>query len=343
MLTACSPTGGPGKPSGPGGADAAATGPSPLLTTACADLVPLDLVKAALGDGVEPDEFPLEAGGTWSLSRIGLLQAGALHCHWSGAAHQAGPYPANLEITALADAAEHWTTWASELGAWAPATELGDAGFGTCESSLRGSYHYCFQDLLVAGTWVYIKVDNLVDTAAADPIVQAVVGALAGAQTRAATWSPAAGAITLPSTCAAMLTAEQVGAAVATEGIAEREAPLLMPVLFNAGVDAALDCSWSNAYTSAVPMPIGVTVLPGAGWAWESEWAKPRPARSPAVAVAGLGDAAFSGCTTDESNVCFVDVLADGAWLAVSGNKQAGVAGLTTVAQEALDSLGYSG
>ena len=90
-------------------------------------------------------------------------------------------------------------------------------------------------------------------------------------------------------------------------------------------------------------MPIGVTVLPGAGWAWESEWAKLRPARNPVVAVADLGDAAFSGCTTDETTVCSVDVLADGAWLAVSGNTQAGVGALSTLAQEALDSLGYAG
>ena len=83
--------------------------------------------------------------------------------------------------------------------------------------------------------------------------------------------APAASAITLPPTCTTLLTADQVGAAVAMEGITEREAPLLMPVLLNAGADAdagadaALACSWSNRYTSAVPMPIGVTVLPGAG------------------------------------------------------------------------------
>lgn len=345
VLAACAPGTGPGAgpdddPSNPG-----AQGPTPLVSVACADLVPLEDIRAALGEAVEPDEFPFEPGGTWSLTQVGLKQGGALFCHWSDAANQAGEYAANLEIIALPDAAA-WAAWEKELAGWGPPSGFGDASYGTCTSSLGGSYQYCKQDVLVGGVWLYVSVQNLIRPDAAEPIVRSVVAAMAAAKVSAATWTPPASAITLPTDCEKLLSTEKVATTVATADIAPREPSLNMPLIHNpalaTGLSAGLDCSWSNPYSSAVAMPVAVSVLPNAGWAWDAAWARPRPDRSPATAVAGIGDAAFSGCATDQ-NVCFVDVLADGAWVAVSGNNEAGVDALAELARASLDALGYAG
>lgn len=340
-LSACTPRAEPGDHvANPGEA-----GPSALVSVSCSDLAALDDIRGVLGEAVEPDDFPGEPGGTWALTRIGLQQGGALFCHWSDAARQSGTYPAELEIIALPDASA-WTTWESELSAWAPPTALGDSSHGTCASSLGGSYRYCTHNVLVDGIWLYIAVNNLTDPATADPLVRTVVDAISAAEVKPASWSAPAMGITLPEDCEALLATDLVAATVATADIAPREPSLAMPLLHNVGLHSGpsngLDCSWSNPYTSAVPMPVSVSVLPGAGWAWESEWARPRPERNPATAHPGLGDAAFSGCAADESNTCFVDVLADGAWIAVSGNKQAGVDSLAALAGAALESLGYT-
>lgn len=338
MLAACAPGPGVEPDASP---DEGAQGPMPLVNVACADLVPLADIRAALGDAVEPDDFPFEPGGTWPLTHVGLRQGGALFCHWSDAANQAGEYAANLEIIALPDAAA-WTAWEKELAGWGPPSGFGDASYGTCTSSLGGSYQYCKHDVLVGGVWLYVSVQNLIRPDAAEPIVRSVVDAVAAAEVSVASWAAPASGITLPRDCEKLLSTATVAAAVATADIAPREASLNMPLIRNpalaTGLSAGLDCSWSNPYSSAVAMPVAVSVLPGAGWAWDAAWARPRPDRSPATAVDRLGDAAFSGCATDE-NVCFVDVLADGAWITVSGNNEAGVDALIELARAALDAL----
>ena len=344
MLAACAPGGNPGV--GPDGSlEEGTQGPTPLVSVACADLVPLEDLRAALGEPLEPEDFPFEPGGTWSLTHVGLRQGGALFCHWSDAANQAGEYPADLEIIALSDATA-WAAWEKVIAGWGPPSGFGDASYGTCQSSLRGAYYYCDHDVLVDGTWLYISVQNLADPDTAGPIIRSIVDAVAAAEVSAATWAPPASAIALPADCEKLLSTEKVAAIVATADIAPREPSLNMPLIRNpalaTGLSAGLDCSWSNPYSSAVAMPVGVSVLPGAGWAWETGWAGPRADRKPATAVEGLGDAAFSGCATDE-NVCFVDVLAGGAWIAVSGNNEAGVDALAELARAALDALGYAG
>ncbi len=345
MLAACAPGPGPGAGPGDDSSKPGVQGPTPLVSVACADLVALDDIRAALGEAVEPDEFPFEPGGTWPLTHVGLQQGGALFCHWSDAANQAGEHAASLEVIALPDATA-WGAWEKVIAGWGPPSGFGDASYGTCSSSLGGSYQYCRHDVLVGGVWLYVSVQNLTDPDAAVPIVRSVVDAMSAAEVSAATWAPAASGISLPTECEQLLSTETVAATVATADIAPREPSLNMPLIHNpalvTGPSAGLDCSWSNPYSSAVAMPVAVSVLPGAGWAWEASWARPRPDRAPAAALAGLGDAAFSGCATDQ-NSCFVDVLADGAWIAVSGNNEAGLDALAELARAALDALGYDG
>lgn len=342
-LVACSPnsnTGGPTGSDDPAGSGAAM--PTSLLSIACADLVPLDDIRGALGNAVAPDDYPTEPGGSWPLTQVGLVQAGALRCHWSDAADQQGDYVANLEVTALANAASSWGDWKPTLASWAPAAAFGDESFGQCTSSLGGSYRYCTYDILVGGTWLYIAVQNLGDPALAEPVVAAVADALAGATSAPGTWTPPASSLSVPATCDELVTASEVNAILGTSGVAPREFPLNQPILYNVGHDTALACSWVNDFSSAQAMPVDITVLPGAGWAWETEWARPRIDSNPAAAHAKLGDAAFSGCTTREFSTCFVDVLADGAWITVSGNAAASIDGLAALAQHTLDALGYA-
>lgn len=340
-LVACAPDAGPGADPGDDPSGSGAPGPTPLVSVTCADLAPLDDIRSALGSAVEPDDFPLEPGGPWPLTQVGLVQAGALRCHWSDAADQQGDYAANLEVTALANAAGSWDDWKSTLASWAPASTFGDDSFGKCTSSLGGSYQYCDYDILVGETWLHIAVQNLSDPALAGPVVAAVTDAVASATVSSAGWTPPASALSVPAACEDLVTAAEVNAILGTAGVAPRELPLNQPILYNVGHDEALACSWVNDFSSAQAMPVDITVLPGAGWAWETAWARPRIDSNPAAAHAGLGDAAFSGCTTREFSTCFVDVLADGAWITVSGNAAAGIDGLAALAQHALDALGY--
>lgn len=336
-LAACSPGSGGGNPAA--GDDPAPTGPTPLLSIACADLVPLEDIRVALGDAVEPDAFPVEPGGTWPLSQVGLVQAGALRCHWSDAADQQGEFAANLEVTALPDAAEAWKSWHDEFTYLPAASGLGDDAYGNCQTS--SDYRYCQFGILAGTTWLRVDLDNALDPDTAMSIVRTVTDAVGAASVAEGAWTPPASVLSVPADCDLLATAEEVGAIVATEGMAAREASLLMPLLYNAGLAEALDCSWSNAYSSAQAMPVGVTILPGAGWAWAAEWAKPRPDSRPVTVREGLGEAAFAGCAGDQ-DFCHVDVLAEGAWISVTGNSAAGIDALATLAQKTLDALGYT-
>lgn len=344
-LTACSPTGASSGSGADGTGDSdnpAAAGPKPLLNVACADLVPLDDIRAAFNDAMDPDTFTGEPGGTWPLSQVGLVQAGALRCHWSDAADQQGEFEANLEVTALPHAADLWTTWHDTFTYLPPVSGLGNAAFGSCDEATGEDPAGCRHGVLVGDTWLRLDLRGLSSADLGLPIATAVTDAVGAATIVEAEWAPAASSLALPATCESVMTAKEVGAVVATEGMAVREASLLMPLLFNAGLDAALDCSWSNSYSSAQAMPIGVTILPGAGWAWDAEWAKERPESRPVTAHEDLGDAAFAGCATDQ-DFCFVEVLADEAWITVNGNSAAGLEALATLAQKTLDAVGYAG
>ena len=336
LLAGCAtePTDGEPAPDGEP-ATAAATGPVPLLSIGCDELIELSVVEEALGSvqpGTDPVRIP---GGSWALSQVGLTQAGALDCYWGDDAAPQGDSPRYLIVTVLPGAAQAWEAQQAELSFWSqPFAGHGDAGFADCDGS--ANYRSCKYDVLVGTTWLHAEVMNLDALEDAAPVIRALTDSVAGADTVEDSWSETT---TLPAACGDWLTAAEVNASLGMEGIAERHYPLSMPIILNEGLSSGIGCSWSNSYSSAQAMPIQVAALPDAEWAWDAAWAKPRPDRTPATSLGAVGDQAYSGCATDQ-DVCFVDVLSSGTWITVSGNNHAGIEGLTRIATLALGKLG---
>ncbi|HEU4808269.1 MAG TPA: hypothetical protein VFT01_08405 [Homoserinimonas sp.] len=333
-LAGCAPTPTEGGPVPPDSDAAAVNGPIPLFSTGCEDLIELAVVQETLGSveaGIDPVRIP---GGSWSLSHIGLAQAGALECYWGDDGAPQDDYARYLSVVVLPDAAQAWEVQQPELAAWSkPFAEHGDAAFSNCAGS--ANYLYCKYDVLVGTSWLHAEVMNLGTLEDAAPIIRTLTDSVAAADPVEATWSPTGA---LPARCADWLSAAEINTALGMDGIAEREFPLSMPIILNDGFGDGLACSWSNPYSSAQAMPIQVVALPDAEWAWEAAWTKPRPERSPSAPLEGVGDQAYAGCATDQ-DVCFVDVLADGLWIAVDGNKEAGIEGLQHIAVAALAKL----
>ncbi|MHA6669096.1 hypothetical protein ACX3O0_09525 [Homoserinimonas sp. A447] len=337
LLAGCASAPTEGPPSIPDGETAAETaiGPVPLLSIGCEELIELTAVQEALGS-VEPGTDPVRVpGGSWALSQLGIAQAGALECYWGDDAAPQGEYARYLIVTVLPGAAQAWQAQQSELASWSqPFAGHGDAGFADCDGS--ANYRSCTYDVLVGANWLHAEVMNLDALEDAAPIIRILTDSVAAADPVEATWSATT---ILPTACGDWLTAEEINTALGMEGIAERDYPLSMPIILNEGLSGGLACSWSNSYSSVQAMPVGAAALPDAEWAWDAAWAKPRPDRNPATPLGGIGDQAYSGCATDE-NVCFVDVLSNGTWITVHGNKEAGIDGLTQIAALALANLG---
>ena len=321
----------PQEPTGP-------TSPSSLLGAGCSDLVNLTDVRAVLGEAVDVVDDLFSPGGSWPLASVGLIQAGGLKCEWSDRANQAGDYEALLEVDVLPNAADEWSEWFTAMSGNYPNESEDGTTLWSCDSSLGGSYHYCKYDVFAGGNWAAISVSNMAADADATPIVDTIAAALTSATSPAAEWSapPLAG---LPATCEELLPLDTVRTVLGVDDMDVRDAPLLMPYLHNTGLDGALNCSWVNPFSSALGTPLQVVVLPGAGWAWESSWAIPRPDFSPAAAVAELGDAAFAGCQPVDNPPCFVDVLVGEAWIALDGRGAADERTLTELAAEILTNL----
>lgn len=337
LLAGCAqpaPEGQPGIEGEPDTETTTADAPSALLGTGCDELIELAVVQDALGtveSGTDSRRIP---GGSWPLSHVGLAQSGVLDCYWSDDAAPQEKYSSYLSVLVLPNAAAAWANQESELNSWSkPFADHGDAAFANCAGS--GDYLYCEYDVLVGTSWLHAEVKNLDAHDDAAPVIRALTDSVAAAEPVEPVWAPTG---SLPASCAQWLTAEEISAAVGTDGIAERNFPLMMPIILNGALDGSLACSWSNSYSSAQAMPIQVAALPGAEWAWDTAWAKPRPERSPAAPLDGVGEQAFAGCATDQ-NVCFVDVLSGGTWITVDGNKQAGIDGLQRIAEAAVAGL----
>jgi hypothetical protein len=265
------------------------------------------------------------------LSHVGIAQAGALDCYWGDDAAPQEDYARYLSVSVLPDAVQSWADQQTELASWSgPLNDHGDAAYVDCAGS--ADYLYCEYDVLVETNWLHAEMMNLDAHEDAYPVIRALIDSVAVAGAVEAAWAPSG---SLPASCADWLTVAELGAAVGLDGLAEREFPLSMPIILNEALSGGLACSWSNSYSSEQAMPIQVVALPGAGWAWDAAWARPRPERSPATALDGLGDQAFAGCAT-EQDVCFVDVLAGGTWITVDGNQRAGIDGLQRVAEAAV-------
>lgn len=335
VLTGCTGGGDPAPTTDPTGP----TGPVSLVGVECSELASIDDIRGLLGDAVEPVENLYTPGGTWPIASVGLRQAGGLQCEWSDAANKAGEYEALLEIDIVPNAADEWGQWHTAMSGNYPHESDDGTMLWTCTSSLGGRYHYCDYDVFAGGAWAAIGINNIAADADTTALVTAIVATLEGATSPAAEWTapPLAG---LPSSCDALLSLETIRTTLGVDDMDARDAPLLMPYVLNTGLDAALNCSWSNPYSSVIGTPLQVVVLPGASWAWEAAWATPRPDHSPAAAVEGLGDAAFAGCQPIDNPTCFVDVLVKGAWVSLDGKGAADERTLTELAAAVIASIG---
>lgn len=315
------------------------TGPVSLVGAECSELAGIDDIRSLLNDAVEPVENLFSPSGTWPLASVGLRQAGGLQCEWSDAANQAGEYEALLEVDIVPNAADEWGTWHTAMSGNYPNESDDGTMLWTCTSSLGGRYHYCDYDVFAGGNWAAISINNIAPDADTTALVTTIVAALEGATSTAAEWTapPLTG---LPETCEALLSLDTIRTTLGVDDMDVRETPLLMPYVLNTGLDGALNCSWSNPYSSVTGTPLQVVVLPGASWAWEASWAAERPDHSPAHAVEGLGDAAFAGCQPIDNPPCFVDVLINGAWISLDGKGAADERTLTELAAEVLATLG---
>lgn len=342
-LAACS------TPSAPGGngtgemapaAEPAATGPSSLFSVGCDQLVPLDDVTAVLGDAVKAAAFDESVGGTWPLAHVGLQNQGALRCAWNDSEDPQGDYPARLEVIAFPGAATTWGVWAESMGSWLGEGTIADESFGGCRGS--ASAQYCNFNALVNGAWVHTYINKIADEEVARGIAATITDSLAQADILEAEWTPPESSVTLPADCESLISTAELNAALEVDGIAPRDMPLLMPFIYNAGLDVALACSWSNSYSSSEAMPIDVTIVPGSAWAWEGLWAMERPATWPVESLSGLGDAAYGGCSGGEYSSCFVDVLAGDTWISVTGNRFTGLDHLSALASQVLENVGFA-
>src|SRR5690606_16659771 len=243
------------------------------------------------------------------------------------------------EIAVVPNAADEWSEWFTAMSRNYREENADGTLLWACDSSLGGSYHYCKFDAFAGGNWAAISVSNIAQDADTTAIVDQVVTALERATSPAATWTPPplAG---LPSTCEELLPLETIRSVLGVADMDEREVPLLMPYVLNTGLDGALECSWSNPYSSTLGSPLQVAVLPGGSWAWDASWALPRPDHSPATAVEGLGEAAFTGCEPVDNPPCYLDILVDGAWISLDGKGAVNEKTLAELATTVLDKLG---
>lgn len=332
VLAGC--TGGGGGPSEPEGP----TGPVNLVGVECEALIDLDAVRGILNDSVELVDDFYYPGGSYPMASVGVRQAGGMLCEWSDAANQVGDYEALVEVDVVPNASGAWDAWFDEMTGFYQSVSDDGARLSMCSSSLGGSYHYCRYEVLAGGHWATVSVSNIAADADASFVAESVAAALGSATAPDAEWTPPQLAA-MPASCEELLPLETVRTVLGVDDMAEREAPLIMPYLHNVGLDGALNCSWSNPYSSAVGSPLQAVVMPGGSWAWDEAWAAGRPDHSPAEAVEGLGDAAFVGCQEVDNPTCFLDLLVGDAWVSLDGKGAVTEHALTEMASELLSTL----
>ena len=310
LLTACSAPAGPASD----GTDDGAVGPG--IDLDCAGLLGLDVLGEAFAPGIAPIPLTFDgAGDYYALSQIGLAQAGALRCEWSDGGVD-GP-ERYLTLSVLPAAAEAWAQQSAAIAIFQPqADAYGDASWHTCDT--RDGYASCRIDVLVGDRWLSAVLAGLTTTDAAADVVEAALAALAPASDLG---TP--GRVDPVGSCAELAPAATVGSALggAVESV-ELETPV-QPVSYHAGflVAGGTFCTWRNDLSSASALSASLGYLPGGAAAWDDYWATEPSDRVDREPVAGLGDAAYSGCTGDVH--CFASVRVGADWFQVTVNDEA--------------------
>lgn len=247
-----------------------------------------------------------------------FLQSGSQECSWSSATS----YLAALVAT---DAEAGRTDVTSQLDGGAAPLDVGDGGALACTASR------CTVSLTVGSYWATV-------TAATDGVDQASALAQSAATAFAAAlrehpqereqWVAPASSWTVDRDCSATGTDRPITDVLGAKWLTGPYPPGASPAGYPRNFAIAdplervetrvTDCFWASAdglsQDPSIITQLRVQIAPGAAWGYAlssapSDFTQPTP-----VTVRGADEATFV-CTNDETQVCFLNVLTDGAWM----------------------------
>jgi hypothetical protein len=288
-----------------------ASTPNSTIPLSCQDLSAagaLSLSAPSLSSGSGP------TGDLYRVADTGPMQAGVLHCQWNDSGE--GGFVA---LTATADSAGGASQVASALSDGWMSLGVGAASAWSCDKRAPG----CTAIVVDGAYWMELTtqvVGLTADTgkAALAGTAQALVAQLRAHPDPVPAWQHPV-TVWDGADCSAWAGAA-VGTIVGTPGLSGPT-----PIAYGAtsalnAVGGTIGCRWSVPdQTPASPeqhRSIDVELVPGSAWAWDRR--DLLSADVEPMTVAGA-DAADLVCTSSEgSELCWLDVLADGSWMRVS-------------------------
>ena len=317
-LTACT-TGPPGAGGPPDARRQAEPTPHPLLALACDELVDADAFLAGFGEPLGVRAPYVEGyGGMGNVATAALALAGATRCAW-------GDEERYLEVDVLPAAEAEWERLEAELQMFQPQEGAhGEAAWFSCRPGERPG---CRADVLAGRNWVAVNAFGLVDVAALDAVLDALVARVAAAEAATPDWPAPA---SIPVDCAALLPREAVHSSIGDDVEPWRDrGPVLSQTLRQAALDraGAVHCAWRNGFGSATARTIDLVVLPGGDLVWDAHFAAPVPEWVERESFDDFGDAGFSAVHTSTFTGAIDGVVSTlspgGAWVDVWANDEA--------------------
>jgi hypothetical protein len=314
-------------------ATAAPERPAPRLTVGCADLVPLDVVRAGLSDDVEA--MPLRSSFR-APDEMASLQLGGLRCVWAN-----GPraFPWEDPVAGFAEAVVNVIPAAEDVWArYAPTSPPEPSPYGNnangpfctgAESRQSGTVsHACEFDALVGSYWINVSLTGVAGNAAASneevlasarQITDPLVATLSRADEPEPQWAPPQSPPQI--TCDIVLTDAQ---AAELTGIADVGVGPFWDGPMVGQFSYALEETGANRCHLLVLGPeagVGqVTYLPGGGWAFRElspSWVEAGDATLIELAGAEAGEEFTEECERADRD-CRVDMLVGENWIQVT-------------------------
>jgi len=316
----------------------AEAGPTSRLGLDCADLVPEGLAAETVSGGLVALPDAAVVLGTSPLS-YAVEQLGGTACAATDPdAPQpvggVGPMVPGYTVLVLPDATEQYAHYAQTYPGVTNGADAvyGDSSSGACFG--RGAESQCTSSVLVGSTWIEVALRGIdVDAALTDsdvsarvaPLIESIVGTVAGAQAPGPLWEAPAGAVALPEDCEVHATAEEVRATF------ERTEELWVGPSGGGGwslsagaweMSGAQRCSWLLAGSDSGVL--GVEALPGGAWAYDAMTSLAASATSTDSTVGpipGVERASF-GCVAS-TVTCSLDTVIGGNWVQFSTSSAA--------------------
>ena len=250
-------------------------------------------------------------------------QLGGVDCLWSdGHAAEAGGQLASL--TVLPVSAARWKFFLeSEIQ---PATAT---SYTECTADEGDGENSCEYDALINGSWLSVMLEAIVPTPDSNPsvmptqvksVVAGVVAALNAAGPPAAPATPTTSAVTLSNKPGAILTADQVKAAIGVRATVALDCkgipdgPWSIANEAQQEVDASLGCFFTAGSSGG---GYGFLYwLPGGEWAEKQAVAATSSERP--LAIAGLHDSDSAAGFVNDEKGHVADILVGGNWVQIS-------------------------